>query len=485
MKKTTLCALTALLLAVLSLAIFLGAQAHLSARGEGVTVTETPLFGDQKEAEGVTVKTTCRSASCATLMNNMGWDVTYSIRNGKTAAKTKFQYAKARESAENPVGQAYLETTLADSWFAYDPSDTADLETPLPSACLQEVLDQTENGKTLTKTFDLLDYYDNYPVYLNCQEADFTNIMPDQAPVDYSYFQIPIKDSFVYQATVKKAPAGNLDEVEITAVTDSDRQLDTASVCLPEDCVYTALTGIQVDDAWQPAPADMRGIHRIPLKRLKQDEPDDALCPDMDHAEKVFDLDAGQHLVKLEVDPDGETLLLFTQDRGLRDGDSAPLTLSVIRIRDMKLLQKLDILPGSLFDLWEDSLKLQYSDGYLLAVVNQNQFALLTKEADAQIYQLKEQGALRAYGQDLLPENTWIERLTGLYDGSRLILAAQPGIGDFSDISQTLCSTYLFVVKGGKLVYGGFYENSLDQVPRDDTRQFVYPSEKLTLTLDQ
>ncbi len=57
MKRMLLPAAAAVLLCALSLAVLTYAHGQLTARGEDVTVTETTLFGDQKEATGVTVKT--------------------------------------------------------------------------------------------------------------------------------------------------------------------------------------------------------------------------------------------------------------------------------------------------------------------------------------------------------------------------------------------------------------------------------------------
>lgn len=57
MKKTILSVLAAALLCLLSLAVIIYAHGQLTNRGEDVAVTETTLFGDKKEAEGITLTT--------------------------------------------------------------------------------------------------------------------------------------------------------------------------------------------------------------------------------------------------------------------------------------------------------------------------------------------------------------------------------------------------------------------------------------------
>ena len=94
MKKTILFTLAAVLLCLLSLAAMVYAHGQLTNRGEDVAVTETTLFGDKTEAEGITL-TTFGSFSSDNLGKYLFWKSISSEESGGLHTKSSFRFDKA------------------------------------------------------------------------------------------------------------------------------------------------------------------------------------------------------------------------------------------------------------------------------------------------------------------------------------------------------------------------------------------------------
>ena len=463
MKKYTVTAWITLLLCLLSAGVILYAHGQLTLRGEDVSVTETVLFGDKKEAEGVTVQTKSALPGPST-DKSLNWNTTYDIQKDQLLSETAFNLGKM-----NAAGVLYpsvhLEISVYDSTY-FDPERIQSAASAvLPEEVLENAVHNTKKGQTHTETFNLRDYLTSYPVMLNFTNMEINDSFthwsaagPEQEPVDYSYFRLPIMEDLPRKIQVKKDTSGDITEITTESIAPLLIDFNTVSAfARDENCIYTAISGLSIGERRQEIPDTTLGIHRIPLKKYKDypDTPDEYAYPDMANARKVYDLKAGQHLVKMEVDPSGENLLLFTQE----DKESSTVTLSVIGIDDMKLKQQLEVFSDVSPDLNEEYLELRFKEDYLLIIAYSYAFTLL--HDDSHKYEIKEQCTLRGR----LPKDTYVHGIADAYDGNRLVLAVQPAVYDsFDSTEKTSCSSYLFVCKNSRLTYGGFYENSLSQV---------------------
>ena len=440
-RKLFPAAAAALLLAVLSLAIFLGAQAHLSARGEDVTVTETPLFGDQKEAEGVVMNTAYDYGS-------LHWDLSCQAEN-PDRSKTDFQYKFTDETrasyvvAEIDAQSGGLEVPAGSIELATI-SMSNESEAPFLRKIFLAIAEDTEPGEIAEKTMSMKEWMDYLPVVISHWTAE-----PYMSPIKLGVFSLPVPD---YPSVLSVGKNG-------------DGQVNRYSLDLPDEYLYVRsfeetddnfcyliFTDVMANGAKtiMEIPADQRGIYRLPLSdfdALRAAEflnSDDRflLCPLPKDAE-VLDMEQNETF-----------LLLYT----IEDGG---IWLSLIRkdtgsITDKFLLREASELSGGVVPMTFQG------DNFCLSVLDGGDFCLLTRDGDT--YTPAFSGSLNHCG---LMKEIGLSTIQADFDGSRLAVLAT--VNSDSDDADTRPHGYSFlqVFDGAGLAYMGKYESSLQTLPLD------------------
>ena len=452
MKRAITSAFAVVLLCLLSAGVILYAHGQLTARGEDVSVTETTLFGDKREAEGIALETKICSSGRVSGSKLINWDVSSHLSGG--SLKTDIRcFLDDTEFSDNDASGIQLREAL---YLSYGASDLlleyADNQINFPRKIFDAVAGKTKAGKKHTEKVRLSDYLSCYPVKMDIgSEVPYgTSCLPDGSLVDYgSYFGIPIDDDIRLKVTVSKNAQGTPTDFSAEPVGETYLSLESASAaCRDADCIYTALTGYYLGGTLKEIPEEKCGIHRIPLKSYKTTELNsfDYVYADMENAQLVYPLESKQDIVKLEIDGSGKNLLLFTWEHG-------DIFLSVIDISTMICRQKLlvmsDISPTG--EALPDFQVRQFQNSLLL-LNESREFSYLL--IDSSVYRLETQGRL----SQIFPKYFTAWNLSHAYDGERFAIAFQEGIEFHHSYSA-----YLMVYRKSELVYAGCFENSLEQ----------------------
>ena len=443
MKKYTVTAWITLLLCLLSTGVILYAHGQLTAQGEDVSVTETVLFGDKKEAEGVAVTT--YGYFSAGMNKVLHWKSVSSQRTD--GLQTESEYCLNDTDAWNVPSNI--------------PSATFDLRAGLPEDCsydevapeldnslkkvIEDASEGTQPGKTSTKIVDLSDYISSLPLYFRVFGRH-----GDDFVTDSGYFQFPLAENGFWKITTTKDAQGKLTEASIASAAKLDLWSLTAFDS-ESHLLYLAIDEFYQGSAAWSIPADQCGIHKIPLKKIADKEnPDQAIYPDMSRAELLYPLDPDTKIRSMEVDSYRNNLLLFTEENG-------QLLMSVISLDDGTLKQKLVVFAGA-DDPSEISPMPQVRKDYIL-IWDQAQspgFLYLCPDKDGSGYHIEGQSAF----DGIMPEGYVISERADAFDGDRLVIACQP----YDDNGRPINSSYLMVFRKSDLVYAGKYQNSLDTV---------------------
>ncbi|MFR8267822.1 MAG: hypothetical protein ACLVC5_09325 [Clostridia bacterium] len=135
MKRMFAFTLAAVLLCLLSLAVIIYAHGQLTARARDVTQTETTLFGDQKEAEGI-------EAVIALENKGLSWELAYTSAPTVTAKVDFSSDASAYNTADTDEPCIAL-TELHSGKSTWDEHNTFDFVHDLEALSLSNVPDET------------------------------------------------------------------------------------------------------------------------------------------------------------------------------------------------------------------------------------------------------------------------------------------------------------------------------------------------------
>lgn len=480
MKKMILFTLTAALLCLLSLSVMVYAHGQLTARGEDVTVTETTLFGDKKEAEGITL-TTFGSFSSDNLGKYLFWKSISSQGSGGLHTKSSFRLDKADDWYAAAAPPIYVEVIAGIPEESSYETLASLLDDDLKEAIAAAAKD-IQPGQTSTQIVSLSDYTDSLPLYFKILFKD-----GDDAVLAGDFFHFPLVKDDRWKITVAKDAEGRLKTVSMKPVADiMIRQREAFD---DKDNLYLTVTGFsQSYEDWN-IPENRRGVLRIPLtyhtgqslgghsssedqSASKDDSASDqAVYPDLARAELLYPIDAESRLLAAETDCYRNNLLLFTEEDG-------QIRLSVIGLDDGELKQKLTVFAdaGDTSDIYP---WVQVREEYIL-IWNQDlgpDFLYLCPENSAgntddggtdddstDSVTDGGTGKYRVEGQSsidgVLPEGYWVDKLEDAFDGQRLAIVCMP----YDEALRELNSTYLMVFRKSEMVYAGRYDNSLDSV---------------------
>lgn len=414
-----------------------------------VTIAETTLSGDKREADGVFVKTKYEDA-----MNTVNWWTTYSMTEDKVVECEMDM--ENNEWTEDEPGVSlqidfpdYSNTGYEGNSFI-EAADEITEHYGIPKDVLLEARSSAENGKMTTTTYALTDYLDymtitfsiwNLP--LNYAFSDLVD--EDENALDYSYFKMPIPKGAKANLKITKNTAGEITFWHFNLenpyyCTEADGVLDETSLYLA-----TSGFGMPGDTAIKhivDMPDETRGIHHIPLTLDNR-----TYYPDLQKAKLVYALEPEEAVLRLKKGITADTLLLYTEKQNA-------LWLSIINKETMECRQKMKLMEktSKIFDIYQD-------DHYILTLADNGDFVLLDMATET--YQIKLRGnVVKDFPSELESLETAYYDSTACavdYDGQRLAFAFF--LLDDEGYTQPIYILQVFDKSG--LTYMGRFESSL------------------------
>ncbi len=463
MKKTIFVTLALALIAVIGIGFAAG---WVHSLGDDVTIKETVLAGDRKAAEGVTITTKTKYREI-TSHKDIFWETNYTIGDSAEEKQIKSQVAvENREVYRDDTVRTYLNMDdfyAGGYWTGYgdtyeDATVYAGFEGTIPRKMIDDIIERTPTGGVYEDQMKMNAYVDVYPVelYGDCLNGD--EILEITHVNDIAYFQIPVPAIDVRQVRAEKDAQGNLTEMRIESMY---RFLLKGSAVAFDNNAYLMLSDMHYwseDDGTErsyPLPEGYSGIHCVPL-RIENEENvsyTDGESPTVNawfkDAELLCSADKLSGAFRMAQGLNSEELLVFREEDG-------HVYMTVLDTTTKKVKQDLFLLNHNLVE--EDF-------AYDEKVMTDENHVIITFGTDKICAIERVQGRYQVAIADT------IERLDVLttidehsaafaFDEDKLyfaILSEKPNT-EF----VTGSSYHLFVYEKGKMVFAGFYENSLD-----------------------
>ena len=454
MKRMFAFTLAAALLCLLSLSAMIYAHGQLTARGEDVTVTETTLFGDQKEAEGIE---TVSNFHYGLLM----WRIACSPAE-TLMTETDVSY---NDDIYLPDHRAYgsadidIRSQTSSSSYGIDlKSDhlTDDSAAPYLRQVLLDLAAETAPGKTTKRTMSLDTLMDYLPVRLYYHPKQSY-----KSESDLGVFALPVPD---YPITIT---VGKNDDGEVTSYgLELDLGLYLQSYILVDgDYCYVILTDVTTEDVTGEdetaegkrkvsfLPEDQMGIYRLPLYDAKALGSSQFLNDD----DRFRFYPIGEDAQVLELEEDDMYFLLYTIEDG-DGGESKGVYLSFIDKDTGRLADKL-LLRGVSDAAHTQVLAVCQGENFCLTLLSGGDFILLERKGSS--YKPSFSGRLSAFDQF---EGLDFSTVQACFDGQKL--AVFFSINDWEEEQSrprhTGCGLQVFDQTG--LKYAGLYTNSLQAI---------------------
>lgn len=433
-----------LVLLVLSAGGLCLAQARVNARRDQVVFTERVLSGDRAAARGITVE--CR----AHYDRRLFWDSTCTLGE-EPVTRTQFTFSQAQQY-ETGMG-TYTGVSAYTDYSGYG-FDSGAAQVDGISAAYRALFEQTPAGEERTKTINLRDYYDDYPLSVTIGvpggvlswEGERTEGLgehgPEQAKIDAfcDFFKIPVLEEEQCRISIEKNVDGSRAGRGWSSA-ESDRfEMNIKSVVADDACyfIFDSHTGEGklIDTSQIPGGY---GIYRLPYG------------PGAGGATEIFTeklsmaypLDPAVERYDLYLSTDKTRLLLLSLE------DEA-YVLTVVDAATMDPLQRLEIagraeggMIWSVF-LYDDFLALRLSDDRLV---------LLTAAGDGRY---GHEFTARVAGEDTPVYSDAVLD----WNGERLAVADILMEGEYRN--DETCGFYLLVYDASGLLYSGTYDSSLD-----------------------
>lgn len=259
-----------LALALLAVAVLLGATAVVGAQTARVTLTEQASAGDAAAAQGVRLQLHMRETAA---LAHLHWETNYTVGG---AADTAFTYSTAGQR-ESETPYAYVELSLSGSEDGSGDFDLASCdETEFAWIALyRAVAENTGSGETRTETLLLSDYYDALPLSVMVYDSRPSGEGIDTRAVK-NYFRFPVPEGCTAAVTVTKDAAGAVSALRLRIQNCPEVQ---STGCWTADGVcYFAVEGTGVPDAYHRiyrVDLDLSGEHDAQVRAVT------ALAPEL------------------------------------------------------------------------------------------------------------------------------------------------------------------------------------------------------------
>lgn len=432
-----------LALAVLSAAALPLLHSRVNQEQDAVTLTETTLWGDPAAAQGMVVE-------LVTHWNDqLIWNTV--CRAGEEPVyETEFTFVPEgvdwpSEPSADSVRLQFATGNFGIGGGAIDLQEHAYAEDMLLRPVL-DVAGRTADGETRTETVPLRDYYDYYPAQLELDGIDFwlsDSQERDQAMRDLvrTYFPVPVPEGATVTVTVTKDQWGNITEVD----SNEDQYVETPYTvgAVTREGAWFALSIQNQEESDEVLVADDGefpegyGIYFLPMEETEND----MIWPVTKGFGLVYPLDSAQaRVLELELSPEGDRLLLFTQE-----GEELVLT-----VLDKETMEPVQRLPLPELNLDNGGVGLWQATDYLLVYTGLTDFVLLTPKTDGSY-------ARWTTGSFAQVEEFWVsiyDQPELYFDGQRLAIAVPAHDG------WNRCDFLLGIWEQEGLAYMGRYESS-------------------------
>lgn len=318
-------AITAILLALLSITVITAVYCSVSREKDTVTVTEETLWGSPKNAEDCRVSMKFRDTGA-----DNSWTLSFTGQEGVFPAETVFSAKpKTKETqTEKIYGHFSLQPYSGSSYYEGD--DIAYEDAPIMKPIFLDAVKKTAAGNGSNKSYRLSDYMKYLPLELSTSDwanipgsIQFNESAESFSGFDIPYFDIPVPDDIFMQVTVKKSADGQVDQLGFQH--DYERsggyyELRSAGAAAADSCFLALDRLLRVDNETGRSantnllPSKSRGIHYIPLKKDVDESGNRYL--DMENARRVLTLAEDARLLNLRWSCDQQNLLLFTEEQG-------------------------------------------------------------------------------------------------------------------------------------------------------------------------
>ena len=459
MKKTIFVLLALVIIAAGGITL---AASRINALGDDVTIKEKVLSGDKKAAEGITVTTKTKYKDEAARRGEMHWETSNKIgeRDRANQVKTKASLKKDDSRYENspyvyfrlelPYNEGIWERDGYCSVFDY-------YDSKFTKKMIQDIIDLTPTGGAYEGAVKLNDYLDVFPVTIYGSYMDDNYLVELESVDDIAYFQIPIPDEAVYQVYAEKDDNGDLTKMQIERTMHFDIR---GSATAFGGNIYAVLTDFYcfnedadvVIEESIPLPEGYCGIHRIPLKVTEQDDITYQAQAWFRDAELMQPMEQGTGAFRLMNSPDGEDLLMFSEEDGR-------VYLTVMDPKSSKTKQKLFLIEHKLTEDDANHMrKVLIKDDHILITFGKDKLCVIEKTKTE--YWVKVADTLEL---EHFPVELFDEYMDFVFDGDKLYLAVFWQDEEIPDYERG-ASYYLLAYEDGRLAYAGLYESNLDAI---------------------
>ncbi|MBR4020375.1 MAG: hypothetical protein IKI99_03600, partial [Firmicutes bacterium] len=401
MKKTIFVMLALVIVAACGVGV---AYDHMSGLWKNIKMTETTIFGDRQMADGLQV-----TSSYLVDYDIPNWKVTYDFGSKKVIGwnKAEKEITINRDDADIflcPV-EVWYESAEPGIDALAQRVEAIETQTGISKNDILAAAETAEKGKRTKEIFYFKDYMERLPVMLILSGID----LHLDVKVNRTKMDIPVPEGAKLVLEIKKNEKGDVTWWELysdfeTLYIESDGAFD-------EEWLYLAVTGIGVEVYGEEekliytkhlynAGVETHGVHKMPFNYGEQNA-----WANLDQAELVYPLEAGEQVMHLAKSHDEKNLLLFTKI----DGN---LYLSVIEKATMNCSQKMLLIrdAGEFFEVMQ-------KENFFLYLDDRKQFAVI--DTSAEIYRLHFTGTLEMPLDD-------IDELDAVFNGDRFAIAYYP-----------------------------------------------------------
>ena len=441
------------------IAVLPAACRRIGEEKERVEVTETVLYGDVREAEGIRLE-------IGTHWNDrLLWTTRY--QPGRTGdAETEFSFsADGVLWKEQPAIDAgfcsYSEYAVG---MAYDGNtgnriagQGVDIASQPMDKMLQAVADRTAPGERHTEIVAAADYHEYYPFTFKVLNEE-KKLVLNEFCSDYlmELFALRVPEDALYEVTIEKNIDGTVAAFRQKVHSGGYSPKDIFAFGT-EGCFY-AFSRRNTENYREIYDGQAYCIYYLPYVGEERTYGRDSYTIDTERMERVCELPEGLAPVELVLDEEEKNLYLTARDRRqyfllIYEADGERLSLR----------QQLPVRETALSDTGEasytDFTQMRVQEDGILMTWEENSFVFVTKTAGeyevwcSGVLPAKEDGEEKsAYYSPLVEESAFPHENSFAFDGEKLALAA---FDKWSDLS-----TRLLVYRDGELVYSGLYEYS-------------------------
>lgn len=455
---------------VLGFCVVICAFVLLWGRYDRITLEEKTVFGDRTKAEGVSLQFD------SMWENRLFWTVSATVKQNGTDADTDFRFVG------DGIDAAYYEEKpgpdLGNVQYGSGGITPAELKKFIGDklyGVLEEISRDLPAGETKSYIVRLKDYYDYFP-------TNFLGVGDAVESVDrVDYFRIPVPSDYRHIFSISKDDNGKVISF------DGQSSLSLQNYGFTDgDTVYAAFNLVQENrsaeqenviesQTYMSLPADMRGIHCIPLKKGEGTADEKKTMPDFSRAKLGYGLAEDAVIISLTESTDGGSLYLVT-------AEDCNTYLTVIDKSSMKEVQKIDLhfTEGKDYDLGS------FYDN-LFPVIDCEKGLVVFFGDDFLCYEKGDDGKLSLWCKDradgLESMYAYTENEAMDFDGTRLALGvrtfAETSITDdlgntYSGIETTTSPGLLIYEKSG-LVYAGIFQSSVEKDNTIDVQENKTP----------